>query len=116
MTEVRHRVGRERDVDAVLDQLAIELLGLELFRLDLDRSLELLAGLVGRLAGGGALLRRKAGHAAQQVGELGFAAEILDPDVLQLLGRLGPGDGLLRVAQYLFDPLGHGCGAILVSS
>src|SRR3954468_20235026 len=61
------RLARERDVDAVLREPRVELLGLELLRALLDELLEPLARLVGRLADGAALLGRELGDAAEEV-------------------------------------------------
>ena len=55
----------------------------------LDRGLERLARLVGGAADGAALLGRELGDAAQQVRQLGLAAEVGDPRLLEL-GRGRP--------------------------
>ena len=49
----------------------------------LDQRLERLAGLVGGLAGRGALLRGETGDGPEQVRELGLAPEVPDPDLLE---------------------------------
>ena len=57
--QLRRGVARQRDVDPVALEALLELLCGELLGAVLDRRFESLARLVGRLAGRGALLRRK---------------------------------------------------------
>ena len=80
------RVGRERDVDAVLLEARVELGASELAPAGFDRRLDRLPGLVGRLPRGRPLLRGQLGHPAQQVRELGLAAQEADPHLLEGLG------------------------------
>ena len=66
-------------------------------RARLDRRLERLARLVGRAADRAALLRRQLRDAAQQVRQLGLAAEVGDPGLLQLGGAGGGRDRRLAL-------------------
>ena len=81
----------------------------------MHRGLERLSGGVGGLADGAALLGRQLGDAAQQVGQLGLAAEVADPDLLERVGVGGRVDRGARLALELFDPVDH-AREILVSS
>src|SRR3954471_14906045 len=87
------RLAGEGDVDAVAGEAGVELAGLELFRAVLDERLEGLARLVGGLADRAALLGRELGDAAQEVRQLGLAAEIADAELLERRARGGAGDG-----------------------
>ena len=111
----RERVGRQRDVDAILTSRCSSSLGRERLLARGDSGLEGLASGVGRLADGGALLGRELRHAAQQVGELGLAAEVADPDVLERVGVCRCVDRGARLLLELLDPVDH-AGAILVIS
>src|SRR3954454_2140401 len=101
------RLARERDVDAVLRQLRIELRCLELLGALLDELLERLARLVGGAADGAALLGRELCDAAQEVRQLGLAAEVADAQLLERLARAGPGDGLLGLGAQRSDTVQH---------
>ncbi len=94
----RKRVGRQRNVDAVLHQPQLELARGQCLLARSDGGFESLASGVGGLADGGALLGRELRYAAQQVGELGLAAEVADPDVLE---RVGVGRRVNRGARLL---------------
>ena len=89
------RLAGERDVDPVAGEARVELAGLELARALLDELLERLAGLVGGAPDGAALLGRQLGDAAQQVRQLGLAAEVADAELLERRARGGAGDGCL---------------------
>ena len=78
------RVARQRHVDAVLGQAAVELRGLELRGPLLEQLLERHAHLVGRLAHRPALLGRQLADRAQRRGQLGLAAEVAHPQLLEL--------------------------------
>ena len=102
----------ERDVDAVALETLLELGRRELLGALLDRGFERLARLVRGLAGGGALGGGKLGDVAQQVRQLGLAAQVLDADVLEAVRVGSGGDRLLGLGSNLRDPVGHS-GAIL---
>src|SRR3954451_9199788 len=97
------RLARERDVDAVLGELRVELRCLELLGALLDERLERLARLVGGAADGAALLGRQLGDASEQVRQLGLAAEVADAQLLERLARAGAGDGLLGLGAQRSD-------------
>ena len=84
----------------------------------LDRLLEPAAGLVGRLAGGRALLGSELSHVAQQVRQLGLAAQVLDPDALEGVGVRGRLDRPTGLGLQRADAVGraHGRAGILVVS
>ena len=115
----RDRRAGQRDVDDVGGELGFQLDRLELRLARVDRGLERLARLVGALADRSALLGRELADVAQQVGELGLAAEESNPDLFEVGGRGGGGDGGLPLGAQRGDPVGGG-GAhgrvILVSS
>ena len=73
------RVAGQRDVDAVGDEPRVELGGARARPARLDRASSAAAGLVGGLAHRAALLGRQLGDAAQEVGQLGLAAEVAGP-------------------------------------
>jgi hypothetical protein len=75
------RLAGKGDVDAVLRQAGVELGRLELARPRLDEAFERLARLVGGLADLPALLWRQLRDAAQEVRQLGLAAEVPDPEL-----------------------------------
>ncbi len=110
--DLRQRVAGQGDVDAVALEALLELARRQLLGAPLDRCFQRLASLVGRLAGGRALLRCKLGDVAQEIGQLGLAPQILDAHVLQCLGVGCAGDRVFRLGAYLLDSLGHS-GAIL---
>ena len=84
----------------------------ELDRARLDQRLERLAGLVGRPADGCPLIGRQRGDLAQQLRQLGAAAEEAHPQLLER-GRVGGGgDRGLRLAAQLCDPIGHDAGTL----
>ena len=96
----RKRVSREGHVDAVGDEALLELGAGQLAAPGFDGGLERLARLVGRLAGRGPLLGRELGDAAQEVGQLGLAAQVAHADLLERGRRGRRGD---RVAGLLLD-------------
>ena len=69
--------------------------------------LERLPGLVGAAADRAALLRREVGDPAQDPGQLGLAAEVADPQLLELGGAARRRDRRLGLACDLLDPLEH---------
>jgi hypothetical protein len=81
------RRARQGHIDAVLGQARIELGVLECLDAAADQLLERLPHRVGCLADPSALLRRQLADRAQRGGQLRLAAEVADPDVLQLLHR-----------------------------
>ena len=89
-TDLGQRIGRQGDVDAVADQALLELARGQLAGAGLERALERLAGLVGRLADRAALLGRELGHPAQEVGQLGLAAQVAHARLLQRLACSSP--------------------------
>jgi hypothetical protein len=101
MSDRHRRVARERDVQAVLDQPAIELRGRQLRRPLLEQPLERLAHLVGLLAHRPALLGRQLADRAQRLGQLRLAAEVANPQLLQLGGRSGSAHGGLGLGAQL---------------
>src|SRR5882757_1328734 len=102
----RRRAG-QGDVDPVGDQFGVELGRVEALGAPGDQRLELLAGLVGGAADGAPLLRRQLRDPAQNLGQLGFAAEELDPQILQLGARGRGGDRLGAGDPELLDLLKH---------
>ena len=109
------RAGK-RDVDHVGGEPGVELGGLELGRARLDRRLERLARLVGGAADGAALLGRELGDAAQQVRQLGLAAQEAHPHVLELRRVRRVGDRRLAGGAQLADPLVHGAAILRLHS
>ena len=85
-------------------------------RARLDRGLERLARLVGGAADGAALLRRELGDAAQQVRQLGLAAQEAHPHVLELGRARRLGDRRLPGGAQLADPLVHGAAILRLHS
>ena len=102
----RRRPG-QGDVDPVGDEPGVELGGVEALGARLEQRLELLAGLVGGAADLAPFLRRQLGDPAQDRGQLGFAAEVADPQLLQLGARGGGADRRRGLAPDLLDPLKH---------
>ena len=102
----------QRHVDAVGREADVELGGLELGAAALDQRLERLARLVGGAAHDAALLGRELRDAAQEVGQLGLAAEVLHADVLDLVGGAGARQRLLGLGPQFVDPVGHGHGLV----
>ena len=78
------RVARERDVDPVLGEAAVELRCLELGRALREQLLERHPHLVGRLAHRPALLGRQLADRAERRGELRLAAEVAHAQLLEL--------------------------------
>ena len=107
--------ARQRDVDGVGGEADVELAALELRPARLDRGLERLARLVGRAADRAALLGGSCGDAAQQVRQLGLAAEVGDPRLLQLGGAGGGRDRRGAVGLQLLDPLPHARATLVTS-
>ncbi len=93
----RQILARERHVDHVLRQTAVEVCPAELLRPHVDRCLEPLSQRVQRHAG------LAVAHLAQGELELALAAEELDADPLDVLGRRG---GRNRSESVLFERLG----------
>ena len=91
----QRRVAGQGDVDGVGGQACVELAGLERRRPRLDRGLDRLARLVAGLAHGAALVGRQVAHAAQELGQLGLAAQVAHPDLLER-GAVGRGADLPR--------------------
>src|SRR5436309_303669 len=83
-----------------------------------DQRLQSLTRLVGRLAGGRALLGRQLSHRPQEVGQLGLAPQILDPEFLQLGGGFCGGDSAFGLRPQLRDalPRAHERAILVVSS
>src|SRR5437660_2056914 len=103
--QLRPRVGGQGDVHPVPLQTGLELGGGQLLVPALDRLLERLAGLVGRLAHGCPLLGWQLGHRAQQVRQLRLAAQVGDARLLQVLAVPGRRDRLLGLGPDLGDLL-----------
>ncbi len=80
----------------------------------LDQPLERLARLVGGLADGAALLGGQRGDAAQQLRQLGLAAEVAHAQLLQLGARAAARDRALGLALQLLDPVDHDAGTVSV--
>ena len=78
------RVAGQRHVDAVLGQAAVELRASSSAVRRSSSCLERHAHLVGRLADRPALLGRQLADRAQRRGQLGLAAEVADPQLLEL--------------------------------
>src|SRR4051812_47512643 len=97
------RLAGQRDVDAVPREAGVELLGLELGRALLDEGFERLARLVGGTPDRPALLGRELGDASEEVGELGLAAEVADPQLLERGARGRAGDGRLGLGAQRSD-------------
>ena len=104
----RDRRAGKRDVDHIGRELGFQLDRLELRLARVDRGLERLARLVGALADRSALLGRELADVAQQVGELGLAAEESNPDLFEVRGRRGGDDGGLPLGAQRGDPVGGG--------
>ena len=104
----RDRAAGERDVDDVRGEPLLELRGLELAAARLDRALERAARLVGGAADRAALLRRQVGNVAEQVRQLGLAAEVADPHLLERGAVPGPRDLRGGAVMELGDPVKHG--------
>ena len=111
----RERVGRQRHVDAVLHQAQLELARCQRLLARRDGGFERLAGGVGGLADGATLLGRELRDTPQQIGQLGLAAQVADPDVLKGVGVGRCVDRGARLLLELLDPVDH-AGAILVIS
>ena len=109
------RLAGQGDVDAVGGQPGVELARLELAGARLDEALERLARLVGRPAHGPALLGRQLGDAAQEVGQLGLAAEVAHAQLLERGGRVGRRDRALGLGPQLVDALDHGAVTLVDS-
>ncbi len=80
------RRARQGHVDPVLGQPGFELAGIERRAARLDQRLQLLARLVGARPDRAPFLGGQVGDAAQDRGQLGLAAEVADPQLLQLGG------------------------------
>jgi hypothetical protein len=104
------RRARQGDVDPVLGQLRHQLAGVEGLGPRLQQRLELLAGAVGGAADGAAFLRWQLGDPAQDAGQLGFAAEVANPQLLQLGTARGGLDRVAGIGPDLFDLLKHRAG------
>ena len=114
----RQRIGRQRDVDAVLLERALELARRRARRARRSIALlERLARLVGGLADRAALLRRQLGDAAQQVRQLGLAPEVADRTSSSALVSAAAAIAASPRSE-LVDPLGDALmrAAILVTS
>ena len=109
------RLAGQRDVDAVGGQPSVELAGLELPGAGLDEALERLAGLVGRPPHRAALLRRQLRHPAQEVGQLGLAAEVAHAQLLEGGRRAGRRNRALGLGLQLVDALDHGAVTLVDS-
>ncbi len=72
------------DVDPVLGEPRFQLAGVKRLATRLDQRLELLARLVGAGADHAPFLGRQLGDPAQDRRQLGLAAEVADPQLLQL--------------------------------
>jgi hypothetical protein len=105
--DVLRRLAGQGDVDAVGGELDVELAGLELLRAALDQLLERLAGLVGRAPDGAALLGRQLRDAAQEVGQLRLAPQVLHAQLLERGGRARRGDRALGLGPKLVDLVDH---------
>ena len=106
------RRARQCDVDAILDELGVELGARELGTARLDQRLERLAGGVRRLADGGALLGLELRDLAQHLRQLGLAAEIAHPQLLELSARRGRADRGLGLPAKLLDAVAHQPGTL----
>ena len=109
----RQRVGGQRHVDPVLREARVELGRRQGLLPACELRLELLTGLVRGFADGPALLLGQLGDTAQEVGQLGLAAEEAHPHVLQLLRARGGLDLGQRGDSQRVDSVIH-AGAILV--
>ena len=113
------RRAGQRDVDHVGGELLLELDRLQLRLAGVDGRLQRLARLIGALADRAPLLRRQLADIAQHVRQLGLAAEESNPDLFEVGGRGGGGDGRLPLGAQRGDPVGGGGThgrVILVSS
>ncbi len=102
----RGRPG-QGDVDPILGEAALELGRVEVGGAGLEQRLERLAGAVGAASDRPPLLLGEARDPAQDRGQLGFAAEVADPQLLELGGAprgLDRGGGL---GSYLLDTVKH---------
>ena len=109
------RLAGQRDVDAVGRQPRVELVRLERPGTLFDQALEGLPGLVGRPPHRPALLGRQLGHAAQEVGQLGLAAEVAHAQLLEGGRRVGRRDRALGLGPQLVDALDHGAVTLVDS-
>ena len=101
------RVARQRHVDPVLGQAAVELGGLELPAALADQGLDRLLDLVGGLAHRATLIGRKLADRAQSLGQLCLAAEIAHAQLLELRARAGGSDRLLGLPADLVEAEGR---------
>ncbi len=93
----------QRDVDGVGFHLGLELGVSQLLLLGLERSLDLVAGGVHRLAHLGAMLLGNLAHGAQVAGERARLAHNLYADLLQRIGRRRLADSLERIGMQGLD-------------
>ena len=99
------RGAGQGDVDPVLGQPRLELAGVERRGPRLDQRLELLAGLVGAGADLAPFLGGQLGDAAQDRGQLRLAAEVANPQLLQLGGARRGLDRGRGLRPDLLDPI-----------
>ena len=114
----RRRGAGQRDVDAVVLEALAQLLQLELRAARADRGVRAGAHFVGELSDRAALLRRQVGDPAQQVRQLGLAAQEAHTRVLELLRRARGGDrreGILADPLDLGDEVAHAPGTLVSS-
>ena len=86
------RVAGQGDVDGVGREAGVELARVQGGGASLELGLDRLARLIAGLAHGAALVGRQVADAAQELGQLGLAAEVADPDLLQARGVGGLAD------------------------
>src|SRR4029077_13229990 len=102
----------QRHVDPVVRELLLQLGASQRRAPLLAQLLQRLACDVRGLADRTALLGRQLRDAAQHVRQLGSAAEVLDPRLLERVGRLGGGDRRLPLLPQCVDPLDHAGGIL----
>jgi hypothetical protein len=99
------RRARQGDVDPVLGEPRFQLAGTERLATGLDQRLELLASFVGASADRAPFLRRQLGDPAQDRGQLSLAAEVADPQLLQLRAARRGLDRRRSLGPDLLDPI-----------
>ena len=110
----RERRAGQRDVDDVGREPLLQLDRLELRAARLHGRLDRPARLVGALADRAALLRRQLADVAQQVRQLGLAAEEAHADLFELGGCGGGGDRGLPLGSQRGDAVGGAHGRVIL--
>jgi hypothetical protein len=107
VAERPRRRPRQGDVDAIGREPVLQLAGVELLGARLQQRLQLLARLVGSAANLATLLGGQLGDPPQDRHQLRFAAEVANPQLLQLGAGSGRRDRRRGLAPDLLDPLKH---------